>query len=64
MQVPGLAIKIYKAKKDRKKRKKIYIIEAIQLVERASSLHASEKEKGNQERWVESLSRGQSQQIK
>lgn len=41
MQVPGVAIKIYKAKKYRKKNKKIYIIEAIQPVERASSLHAS-----------------------
>lgn len=36
----GLAIEFYKAKKYRKN-KKIYIIEAIQLVELASSLHAS-----------------------
>lgn len=42
MQVPGVAIEIYKAKKYRKN-KKIYLIEAIRLVELASSLHASER---------------------
>lgn len=36
----GVAIEIHKAKKYRKN-KKIYIIEAIQPVELASSLHAS-----------------------